>query len=361
MDSSIHDVLTDLEEKLNQAIDNYDFSTRKSTKHYLTVVAEYNDALTSAIIYGHFGKFDILSPVLINNRIISHVKYFYSSEFFNIIDSIIKSNPDKLQGNYDLQSIPYVSLSGNTSYEYSVKSLQDITKIDVESRGELMNVLINLADKSTLVDIKNAYNLKYILVRSCASSQVNFMDDVNDLEINKSVITVDYRNILDQSNIINNSLLTFIEDVKMFDENATPENYEIDKVGLVPSSVYFHKDQYDDNDVESFSEIYGYISDNIIDHSDDKEWIEKNKATVEEAAKQLNIGIRSTIFKFALLTGRVSYEEYDIMLLRFERILNDIEVYTKANLAIGNTVEIEWDSSEEIISRLKDSHWDDVE
>mgnify|MGYP006325244261 CR=1 FL=1 len=35
-------------------------------------------------------------------------------------------------------------------------------------------------------------------------------------------------------------------------------------ITLVPSSVYFHKDQYDDNDVESFSEIYGYISNNII-------------------------------------------------------------------------------------------------
>ncbi|OUM69066.1 carbohydrate-binding module family 18 protein [Piromyces sp. E2] len=302
-------------------------NNRSYADYNLVLVSEFNDLAAMALTNGHFnsGSSDII-PIDLSDQFISGIKYFYTMDFNYAISTLVKNNPN------------YFSIN------LIIKTSQ------MNSRGQIMRYFANHSDEMTKIVISKAYNTKYNFIRCLSSNPVKTeLENISDVITNFDMVTMDPKDINVVLSHLNNSFNLFMIAVTKFDEHATALNIsDLTEKKEDPSLFY--------PGVKSFEELFNKISENILSHQEDKEWIEKYQKDVEKAAQKLNACIHGIHQKIALLVGRLHVKIFDSIINNYLSITNNAEKFFDANISIGNSIKIEreYNNGEDIVvSRLR--------
>jgi len=362
MNENMYRILKTIESNIKDAMNNYELVfSRRSIDHFLTLVAEYNEAIASAILYDH-NTYDgetntvIFKAILLDDRLIDDIKYIYTKEFNEIIKIIVKNNQD-IFSHYDLyhgkNSNAYkFSYNKYECKEYTTEDLRRITDVDNKEarKGELMNLLLEYADDISYSEIIKAYKTKYNLLRCLTPYQLSTdgFEDENDVEYNRSKFSSEIRNIQDPWNYLNEYIIKFFDIISKFDSNATPELVEYRYTGLEPHSLY--------SDKHSFSNIYKSIADNISTMNEEGLLTDEIKEYIESATHILNIGIRNTEYKLAQYAGREYYIMFNEYIKIIKNLIEDVDYISNINIEIGNKSKVysDYNESEFIFERIND-------
>eukprot|EP00833_Pecoramyces_ruminatium_P000488 jgi/Orpsp1_1/1174520/evm.model.c7180000050429.1 len=328
---------------------NYSFSYESHSSYlnsqshvdrYLTVLTEYNNAISFALYYGYINNGSNIYPVEVSTSVKSILKYYYTKKFEEVLNSIIKANPDKFNdnlnhsnGNSYLQYGRY----GDRAWEYTTEDLKKvIIKNTEKSRKEdLMTIFIEAADPISMIELKKAYYSEYLFVRSCSPAEVN-IDDIRDVTTNINVlqnsVLQDYKFFY---NYMYSSFLEFLTEVSKFDSNATPKDYLWNSKGLIPSSVY--------KNAESFSDIFTNIKSTIFKLDKNDLMTDEIRNQIEEAAKKLNSCIRGSRYLITNTAGRVFNNMFDSLVKNYYEMVLPAKIFFEGNLRVDNPSEYDMD------------------